>query len=260
MNAVTLNKDGSIYQNGRTVKSDALDILSYQIALEEGYTLRSYFEMLQKHTLFAKLNELFPTHTAHYRGCPEQGCDIGFLDYLEFGKTVEMIGVPDKRLEIYNSLSGVQGGEASEIRSMQLESLLDIPLKLGKLKHIVFGDRVDIFEFETVYTLFEFIDGIAWELGFHVRSPLWRRGYATEAARAVIAFAFGDFGANALFAGHHPENATSRRLLERLGFRHTHDELYPPTGLPHPSYLRERDQSEYTTSARSTPRDDPPSP
>ena len=50
---------------------------------------------------------------------------------------------------------------------MQLDSLLDLPLKLGKLKHIVFGDRVDIFEFDTVYTLFEFIDGIAWQLGFH---------------------------------------------------------------------------------------------
>ena len=168
MNAVTLKKDGSIDQNGRTVKSDVLDILSSQIALEEGYTLRSFFEMLEKHTLFTKLNVFFPTHTERYHSCPEQGCDIGFLDYLEFGKTVEMIGVPDKRLEIYNSLFGVQQNEASEIRSMQLESLLDIQLKLGRLKHIVFGDRVDIFEFDTVYTLFEFIDGIAWELGFLV--------------------------------------------------------------------------------------------
>jgi hypothetical protein len=26
---------------------------------------------------------------------------------------------------------------------------------------------MDVFEFETVFTLFEFIDGIAWELSFH---------------------------------------------------------------------------------------------
>ncbi len=168
MNAVTLKKGGSIYQNGRALESDALDVLSSQIVLEQGYTLRSYFEMLDKYALFAKLNEFFPTHTEHYHNCPERGCGIGLLDYLEFGKTVEMIGVPDRRLEIYNSLIGVQRSEASEIRSMQLESLLDIPLKLGRLKHIVFGDRVDIFEFDTVYTLFEFIDGIAWELSFHV--------------------------------------------------------------------------------------------
>ena len=41
-------------------------------------------------------------------------------------------------------------------------------LKLGRLKHVVFGDKVDIFEFDTVFTLFEFIDGITWELSFHV--------------------------------------------------------------------------------------------
>ena len=42
-----------------------------------------------------------------------------------------------------------------------------MPVKLGRLKHMVLGDQVDIFEFETVFSLFEFIDGIAWELSFH---------------------------------------------------------------------------------------------
>ena len=167
MNAVTLKKDGAINLNGKTVKTEALDLLSCQVALEDVYTLRSFFKMLNKYTLFAKLNAFFPSCIDQYESCPGQGCDAGLLDYLEFGKTVEMIGVPDKRLEIYNSLFGVRAGETSEIKSMQLNSLLDLPLKLGKLKHIVFGDRVDIFEFDTVYTLFEFIDGIAWQLGFH---------------------------------------------------------------------------------------------
>jgi hypothetical protein len=167
MNAVSLKNDGSIDLNGQTVESDALETLSFQITLNEGYTLRSFFKMLDKYKLFVKLNAFFPTYTAQYHACPQQGCDAGRLDYLEFGKTIEMIGVPDKRLEIYNSLLGVGGSETSEIRSLQLDSLLDLPLKLGKLKHIVFGDRVDIFEFDTVYTLFELIDGIAWQLGFH---------------------------------------------------------------------------------------------
>ena len=167
MNTVTLKKDGSINRDGKAVGSDALDLLSFQIALEEAYTLRSFFKMIDKYKLFVKLNAFFPTFTELYHSCPEQGCNAGLLDYLEFSKSVEMIGVPDKRLEIYNSLFGVHASETSEIKSMQLDSLLDIPLKLGRLKHIVFGDRVDIFEFDTVYTLFEFIDGIAWQLGFH---------------------------------------------------------------------------------------------
>jgi hypothetical protein len=168
MNTVTLKKNGAIVHKGQAMTSDAINLLSSQITLDENYTLRSFFRMLDKYTLFAKLNAFLPTCREQYHACPEDGCDAGLLDYLEFGKTVEMIGVPDKRLEIYNSLFGCHTGKPSEIRSMPLAQLLDLPLRLGKLKHIVFGDRVDLFEFDTVYTLFEFIDGIAWELSFHV--------------------------------------------------------------------------------------------
>lgn len=75
------------------------------------------------------------------------------------------------------------------------------------------------------------------ELGVHIRSEFWRRGFAKEAASAVIDYAFGTLGVAALFAGHNPNNMPSRRLLEKLGFQYTHDEYYPPTGLKHPSYL-----------------------
>ena len=78
------------------------------------------------------------------------------------------------------------------------------------------------------------------ELGVHLRPAFWGRGLAEEAGRAVIQFAFETLHANALFAGHHPANAASQRLLAKLGFQFTHDELYPPTGLMHRSYLLER--------------------
>lgn len=77
------------------------------------------------------------------------------------------------------------------------------------------------------------------ELGFHLKRSHWGQGYAREAAAAAIEHAFGRLGAAALFAGHHPLNRASARVLESLGFRHTHDELYPPTGLRHPSYRLE---------------------
>lgn len=76
-----------------------------------------------------------------------------------------------------------------------------------------------------------------YELGFHICSHCWRRGYAYEAARAVIAHAFGTLDASGLFAGHHPRNRASRQLLTRLGFQFTHDEYYAATGCEHPSYL-----------------------
>ena len=81
------------------------------------------------------------------------------------------------------------------------------------------------------------IDQRVYEIGVHIRSAYWGQGYAPEAARAVIEYAFDKVGATALFAGHNPANETSRRLLTRLGFHYTHDEFYPPTGLYHPSYI-----------------------
>jgi len=74
-------------------------------------------------------------------------------------------------------------------------------------------------------------------MGFYLRPPLWGRGFAEEAGRAVIQYAFDSLGASALFAGHHPENAASKKILTKLGFQFTHKQLYPPTGLDHDSYL-----------------------
>jgi ribosomal-protein-alanine N-acetyltransferase len=78
------------------------------------------------------------------------------------------------------------------------------------------------------------------EIGFHLKSAFWGRGLAREAAACVIRFAFDELDASELFAGHHPKNDASRKLLLALGFVQTHDELYPPTRLMHPSYRLER--------------------
>lgn len=81
------------------------------------------------------------------------------------------------------------------------------------------------------------LSGQIYALGFHIRSSHWRHGYAQEAARAVINYAFDRLGARSLFAGHNPANESSRRLLKKLGFQYTHDEYFAPTGQNHPSYL-----------------------
>ena len=92
-----------------------------------------------------------------------------------------------------------------------------------------------------------------YELGFYLRVEQWSRGLAVEAARSVIAFAFDVLAADALFAGHHPENLGSGQILEKLGFRYTHDELYAPTGLHHPGYeLRDHFFPRATQSSASS--------
>jgi [ribosomal protein S5]-alanine N-acetyltransferase len=75
------------------------------------------------------------------------------------------------------------------------------------------------------------------EIGAHLFPPFWGQGFALEALQAVIAHAFGTLKVRGLFARHHPHNHGSRRLLEKLGFRYTHDDFMPQTGLNHQSYL-----------------------
>jgi RimJ/RimL family protein N-acetyltransferase len=57
------------------------------------------------------------------------------------------------------------------------------------------------------------------ELGYILGRDHWGQGYAGEAQRRVIEFAFDDLGLHRLEADTHPDNAASLRSLERLGFR-----------------------------------------
>jgi ribosomal-protein-alanine N-acetyltransferase len=55
----------------------------------------------------------------------------------------------------------------------------------------------------------------------------------------VIPYAFAAFAAKKLIAGHHPENVNSRKVLDKLGFKFSHDESFPELGVDIPRYLLE---------------------
>ncbi len=56
------------------------------------------------------------------------------------------------------------------------------------------------------------------DLGFSFLARFWSRGYAREAAMAVIAYAWNVVELSRLVAITSPENAASMRLLAKLGF------------------------------------------
>jgi RimJ/RimL family protein N-acetyltransferase len=58
------------------------------------------------------------------------------------------------------------------------------------------------------------------EIGWRLRRDRWGRGLALEAARTVLAHAFGTVGAPRVCAIRHPDNLASQRVMERLGMRH----------------------------------------
>ena len=71
------------------------------------------------------------------------------------------------------------------------------------------------------------------EIGWAIASGRQNRGYATEAARALMDFAFSTLGCHRVVATCQPENVASWRVMEKLGMRreaHFRQGLYRETG------------------------------
>lgn len=58
------------------------------------------------------------------------------------------------------------------------------------------------------------------ELGYRVRREMWGRGYASEAARAMVDLAFADPAVQRVVATTMAVNTRSRRVMEHAGLRH----------------------------------------
>ncbi len=57
------------------------------------------------------------------------------------------------------------------------------------------------------------------EIGFWIGVESWGRGYATEAARRVVRYAFEDLKLNRVYAHHMVRNPASGRVLEKVGMK-----------------------------------------
>jgi RimJ/RimL family protein N-acetyltransferase len=57
------------------------------------------------------------------------------------------------------------------------------------------------------------------ELGYWIGTPMWGRGYATEAGHAVVTFGFTTLGLNRIQARHFVRNPSSGRVMQKLGMR-----------------------------------------
>ena len=58
------------------------------------------------------------------------------------------------------------------------------------------------------------------ELGYWIDVPYWGKGYATEAARAIVKYGFETLGLHRIFASHFAHNLGSARVLRKIGMRH----------------------------------------
>jgi RimJ/RimL family protein N-acetyltransferase len=77
------------------------------------------------------------------------------------------------------------------------------------------------------------------EVGYHFRRDHWGHGYATEAARVCMGYAFGQLGTEKVISLILPENLPSRRVAERNGM--TVERQVTFHDLPHLMYAMRRE-------------------
>lgn len=70
------------------------------------------------------------------------------------------------------------------------------------------------------------------EIGWRLARAYWGMGYATEAARAALAHAFGPLGLSEVVSFAVPGNLASRRVMERIGMTHDPDGDFDHPALP----------------------------
>jgi ribosomal-protein-alanine N-acetyltransferase len=79
------------------------------------------------------------------------------------------------------------------------------------------------------------------EVGYHLHRDHWGHGYATEAARACMDYAFRELAAPKVVSLIRAENVPSRRVAERNGMRVEREVMH--SGQPHLMYVTRRLQA-----------------
>lgn len=87
---------------------------------------------------------------------------------------------------------------------------------------------------------------IAVEVGYIFDDSVWGNGYAIEAARSCVDFAYQRFGINRLYATIRPENISSVRVAEKLGMMKVGDcvKIYRDIEMPHHVFMLEKKEEQ----------------
>lgn len=92
------------------------------------------------------------------------------------------------------------------------------------------------------------------EIGWALHRRFWGQGYATEIGRAGLAVAFAELDAAEVISYTEARNTRSRAVMERLGFRYSHDIRDVDDSEPFALYVHRRSWA----LQREGPRDEPP--
>lgn len=100
------------------------------------------------------------------------------------------------------------------------------------------------------------------EVGYWIATPWWGRGLIPEAVGELARHAFEELGLTALWASCFVDNAASRRVLEKCGFRYVRIDALPecPDGTLHRGEIRLLTREAWLCGATPAARPDDPAP
>lgn len=104
------------------------------------------------------------------------------------------------------------------------------------------------------------IGGSEAEVGYWLGRPWWGRGLIPEAVGELARHAFEELGLTALWASCFVDNAASRRVLEKCGFRYVRTDALPecPDGTLHRGEIRLLTREAWLCGATPAARPDDP--
>jgi RimJ/RimL family protein N-acetyltransferase len=98
------------------------------------------------------------------------------------------------------------------------------------------------------------------EIGWRLAYDFWGQGYATEAARAALAFGFDDLSLSQIVSFTVPENRRSRAVMERIGMTCSVTDEFEHPSLPeghprrhHVLYRMQRAEWKQSTTQEKSP-------
>jgi hypothetical protein len=183
-------KSGDIYieeyEDGERIsrsESNLFPYLNERVELEEGYTLRDYFNMLMVHKEFWSFDNFIPSFIEEYKNCTEyfkpeleylELCKIASYEYVEGTGEIILPGLFDdpfngyKGLDIYCNFDGYKNEEKYAIEFTPLKKILDCPLKIGENRIYIYEDKKtkEYSADDSNISLYEFIKEIILELSF----------------------------------------------------------------------------------------------
>lgn len=146
-----------------TEDKNPLSLLLYPIILEEGYTVRDLFKMVEKYCELQLIDNLFPYYVNEYVMCDGQGCVTKDMLAVTIQKTFVL---NEDDLDEVIDVGGRGSTDDYAIDFTPLKELLDVPLILDKWLIFTVATQTKKY-LEKSYTLWEVLSSFIYEIGFY---------------------------------------------------------------------------------------------